>query len=83
MTIFLFVTAAAIHRTRSRRGLVGFVFHQSVTILAAGFFGVDGGIKFVDGDVYAAFLAAFPVTLDTVLIGIGKGCLGCRKYQNN
>ena len=36
MPIFLLVAAAAIYRTRSRSGLVGFVFHQGVTILAPG-----------------------------------------------
>ena len=82
MPIFLLVAAAAIYRTRSRSGLVGFVFHQGVTILATGLFGMDGRIKFIDGDVYAAFFAACPVTLDTVLIGIGKSCLSYCKYQN-
>ena len=55
---------------------MGFVFHQGVTFLAAGLLGVDGRIKFIDGDVYAAFFAACPVTLDTILIGISRLSLG-------
>jgi hypothetical protein len=85
MSIFLFVTAAAIHRTRPRSGLVGFVFHQGVTFLAAGFFfflSVDRGIKFIDGDLKFAFGTACLMAIDAFLVCIGKGYLSCREYQN-
>lgn len=67
MTIFLFVTAAAISSPRARCGLVIVVYYHRVAFLAAGLIGVDGGIKFIDGYVYSAFLGTGLVTVDAIL----------------
>jgi hypothetical protein len=79
VTIFLFMAAAAIHRTGARRGLMIIIFNQCVAILAGGlffFFSVDRSVKFINGDMQPAFLAPCSVTFDTVLRGIGRRGLG-------
>jgi hypothetical protein len=67
VTIFLFMAAAAILRTGARGGFVVFVFHQSMTILAGSLFSVDGGIKFIDGDLKRTFATAYLVAVDAIL----------------
>jgi hypothetical protein len=83
MSVFLLVTAAAIHRTRPWRRLVGFVFHQGVTFLAIGLLGVDGRIKFIDGDMKFTIGTTYLMAINAFLVCIGKGYLSCREYQNN
>jgi hypothetical protein len=67
VTIFLFMATAAIHHRRARGGYVIFVFHQSMTILAGSLFSVDGGIKFIDGDLKRTFATADLVAVDAIL----------------
>ena len=63
------MAAAAIHRTGARRGLMIIVFNQGVAIPAGGFFffSVDGGIKFIDGDLKRTFATAYLVAVDALL----------------
>ena len=85
VAIFLFMAAAAIHRTGARRGLMIIIFNQGVAIPADGlfFFSVDGGVKFIDRDLKFTFGTADLVAIDAVLGCIGKSCLCRREYQNH
>ena len=67
VTIFLFMAAAAIHHTGARGGMVVIVFHQRMTIPAGSLLCVDGGIKFIDGDLKRTFAAACLVAVDAIL----------------
>jgi len=68
VAIFLFMAAAAIHRTGARRGLMIIIFNQGVAIPADGlFFSVDRGVKFIDRDLKFTFVTADLVAIDAVL----------------
>jgi len=83
MGIFLLMAAAAIRRCGGRVGFVAFIFHQRMTLLTGGFFSVNRGFKFIDGDLKLTFGATCLVAIDAFLACIGKGCLSRREYQNN
>jgi hypothetical protein len=58
---------------------VGFVFHQGVTFLAIGLLGVDGRIKFIDGDMKFTIGTTCLMAIDAFLGCIGIGC--CLSYR--